>query len=63
MVNVMGGIEGINIWANFTYDETTSKVVCEFRSRGMSIVDIAKNMVVEVTTKHVVLQLILLMWP
>lgn len=43
MVNVMGGIEGINIWANFTYDETTSKVVCEFRSRGMSIVDIAKK--------------------
>lgn len=43
MVNVMGGIEGINIWANFTYDETIDKVICEFRSRGMSIVDIAKK--------------------
>lgn len=43
MVNVMAGIEGINIWCNFTYDETKDKVVCEFRSRGMSIVDIAKK--------------------
>lgn len=43
MVNVMSGIEGINIWANFTYDATVDKVICEFRSRGMSIVDIAKK--------------------
>ncbi len=43
MVSVMAGIEGINIWANFTYDETKDKVVCEFRSRGFSIVDIAKK--------------------
>lgn len=43
MVNVMSGIEGVNIWANFTYDASVDKVVCEFRSRGMSIVDIAKK--------------------
>ena len=42
MVNTMAGIEGINIWANFTEDEN-HKVVCEFRSRGFSIVDIAKK--------------------
>ncbi len=42
MVNVMSGIEGINIWANFTEDEN-GKVICEFRSRGFSIVDIAKK--------------------
>lgn len=42
MVNVMAGIKGINIWANFTEDEN-GKVVCEFRSRGFSIVDIAKK--------------------
>ena len=43
MVAVMAGIEGINIWANFTYDETKDKVIGEFRSRGFSIVDIAKK--------------------
>ena len=43
MVPVMAGIEGINIWANFTYDETKDKVIGEFRSRGFSIVDIAKK--------------------
>lgn len=58
MVNVMGGIEGINIWANFTYDATVDKVICEFRSRGMSIVDIAKNMAVVVMTRPAEQQLI-----
>jgi phosphoesterase RecJ-like protein len=43
MVSVMAGIEGINIWANFTYNEENGKIGCEFRSRGMSIVDIAKK--------------------
>lgn len=43
MVSVMAGLEGINIWANFTYDETKDKVIGEFRSRGLSIVDIAKK--------------------
>lgn len=43
MVNVMAGIEGINIWANFTYDDTKNAIGCEFRSRGITIVDIAKK--------------------
>lgn len=43
MVAVMAGIEGINIWANFTFDEEKGKYIGEFRSRGFSIVDIAKK--------------------
>ena len=43
MVNIMAGIEGINIWCNFKYNPQNEKVICEFRSRGMSIVDIAKK--------------------
>ena len=43
MVSCMAGIENILIWANFTQDPETDKVVCEFRSRGFSIVDIAKK--------------------
>jgi len=43
MVGCMAGIENILIWANFTEDPSTGKVVCEFRSRGFSIVDIAKK--------------------
>ncbi len=43
MVNVMAGIEEIKIWANFTLDPESGKVVGEFRSRGLSIVEIAKK--------------------
>jgi phosphoesterase RecJ-like protein len=43
MVSVMAGIEGILIWANFTEDPESWKVIGEFRSRGFSIVDIAKK--------------------
>jgi len=43
MVNLMAGIEGVNIWANFTYDKATGKIFCEFRSRDIEIVDIAKK--------------------
>lgn len=43
MVNLMAGIDKIKIWANFTYDRTTGKVICEFRSRDITIVDIAKK--------------------
>ncbi len=43
MVGVMSGIEGINIWANFTFDAEKGKYVGEFRSRGITIVDIAKK--------------------
>lgn len=43
MVNLMAGIDKVRIWANFTYDRATGKVVCEFRSRDIIIVDIAKK--------------------
>lgn len=40
MVNIMAGIEGINIWANFTEIET-GEVYCEFRSNGANINQVA----------------------
>ena len=43
MVNLMAGIDKVKIWANFTFDRATEKVICEFRSRGIVIVDIAKK--------------------
>lgn len=43
MVNLMAGIDKVKIWANFTYDSKTDKVIGEFRSRDISIVDIAKK--------------------
>lgn len=43
MVNLMAGIEGINIWANFTYDRISGKYFGEFRSRDIAIVDVAKK--------------------
>ena len=43
MVNLMAGIDVVKIWANFTYDKQTGKVLCEFRSRDVVIVDIAKK--------------------
>lgn len=43
MVNLMAGIDTVNIWANFTYDKNTEKILCEFRSRDIIIVDIAKK--------------------
>ena len=43
MVSLMAGITEIPIWCNFTYDVLNDKVVGEFRSRDISIVDIAKS--------------------
>ena len=43
MVNLMSGIDKVKIWANFTYDRLTEKVICEFRSRDIVIVDVAKK--------------------
>ena len=43
MVNLMAGIDVVKIWANFTYDKHTGKVLCEFRSRDVVIVDVAKK--------------------
>lgn len=43
MVNLASGIEEIKIWLNFTYDKLSGKIIGEFRSRGIVIVDIAKK--------------------
>lgn len=43
----MAGIIEVPIWANFTEDVEHDVIVGEFRSRGIVIVDIAKNMAVE----------------
>jgi bifunctional oligoribonuclease and PAP phosphatase NrnA len=43
MVNQMAGIKEIPIWANFTEDIENNVVIGEFRSRGITIVDIAKK--------------------
>lgn len=43
MVNLAAGIEEVKIWLNFTYDKTTNKIIGEFRSRDIIIVDVAKK--------------------
>lgn len=43
MLSVMSGILEISIWCNFTYDSNKDAVVCEFRSRSIPIVDVAKK--------------------
>lgn len=43
MVNLMAGIDVVRIWCNFTHDINNGKVICEFRSRDITIVDIAKK--------------------
>ena len=43
MLSVMSGIEEIKIWLNFTYDISKDKIIGEFRSRSIPIVDIAKK--------------------
>ncbi|WP_025724966.1 DHH family phosphoesterase [Acholeplasma granularum] len=41
-VNLMSGIEEVQIWANFSEKET-GEIIGEFRARDLSIVDIAKK--------------------
>lgn len=43
MANLASGIEEIKIWLNFTFNPENNKVIGEFRSRGISIVDVAKK--------------------
>ena len=43
MVNQMSGIDEVPIWANFTYDQKTGKILCELRSKNIAIVDVAKK--------------------
>lgn len=41
MVNIMAGIKGINIWANFTEDSESNKIWVELRSNGANINEVA----------------------
>jgi phosphoesterase RecJ-like protein len=41
MVNIMSGIRGIEVWANFTEDPATGKVFVELRSNGQNVNQIA----------------------
>lgn len=41
MVNTMSGIKGIDIWVNFTEDETAKTVIAEIRSSKYNINDVA----------------------
>lgn len=43
MVGVMSDTNEIKIWANFTYDRNSENILCEFRSKEIPIVDIAKK--------------------
>lgn len=43
MVNVMANLTGVNIWCNFTENPETHKIVCEFRSKQIPIVQIASK--------------------
>ena len=43
MLSVMSGIDEIEIWLNFTYDISKNKIIGEFRSRSITIVDVAKK--------------------
>ncbi len=42
MVNQMSGVEGVNIWANFTLDEQ-NVIQVELRSKRLSIVEVARK--------------------
>ncbi|MFH0993101.1 MAG: bifunctional oligoribonuclease/PAP phosphatase NrnA [bacterium] len=42
LVNQMAGIEEIPVWANFTFDQKTGKILCELRSRRIPILAVAK---------------------
>jgi len=43
LANQLSGIKEIPIWANFTVDTDSGKILCELRSRKIPIVDVAKK--------------------
>lgn len=43
MVNQMAGMKEVPVWANLTFDTKTKKIMCEFRSRTIPVVDVAKK--------------------
>ncbi len=42
LANQLSGIREIPIWANFTFDTATGRILCELRSREIPIVHVAK---------------------
>jgi phosphoesterase RecJ-like protein len=43
LANQLSGIKEIPIWANFTLDIDTGKILCELRSRKVPIIEVAKK--------------------
>jgi len=43
LANQLSGIREIPIWANFTYDTASGRILCELRSRETPIVNVAKK--------------------
>jgi len=43
LISQMSGMKEIPIWANFTYDRETSKIVCELRSRDYPVLEVAQK--------------------
>jgi phosphoesterase RecJ-like protein len=43
LANQLSGIKEVPIWANFTHDTTSGRILCELRSREIPIVDVAKK--------------------
>lgn len=43
LANQLAGIKEIPIWANFTYEVVSKRILCELRSREIPIVEIAKK--------------------
>jgi phosphoesterase RecJ-like protein len=43
LISQMSGIQEVPIWANFTYDKKTNKIVCELRSRNYQVLEVAKK--------------------
>lgn len=43
LVNQMSGIDEVPIWANFTHDQKTGKILCELRSRRIPILEVARK--------------------
>lgn len=43
MVNLMSGVKEVPIWCNFTYNIEKNNIMCEFRSKDIIIVDVARK--------------------
>ncbi|MBU1144515.1 MAG: bifunctional oligoribonuclease/PAP phosphatase NrnA [Firmicutes bacterium] len=43
LVNQMAGIDEIPVWVNFTFDTATNNILCEFRSRELPVLEVAKK--------------------